>query len=81
MNKQLMFCISNNLTKDEALEFASKLGKTEQYFLVKVFENPHEIHVAKREKYVVVRYPRQGEIVSGAFKKEVISKELLKVAI
>lgn len=80
MTKQLMFCISNNLTKDEALEFASKLSKNEQYFLVKVFENPHEIHRAKREKYVVVRYPRPEEVVKGAYKKEVTPKQLLKVA-
>jgi len=79
MTKQLMFCISNNLTKDEAIEFASKLSKNEQYFLVKVFENPKEIHRAKREKYVVLRHPRENEKIVGAYKKEVTKKELIAV--
>ena len=74
-----MFCISNNLTKPEALTFASTLRKDEECFLIKVFENPKERHIAKREKYVVVRHVRQGETVVGAYKKVVKENQLSKV--
>ena len=65
----MVFTISNNLTRQEAETFAQTPRSDEQYFLVKVFENPNEIHRSKREKFVVVRYPRDGEKICGGYKK------------
>jgi hypothetical protein len=62
-NKQLMYAISNSLSKPEAISFAQSLDPNEKYFLVKVSENPKARHLAKRERYVVVRNLHEKEIV------------------
>jgi hypothetical protein len=79
VKSSIVFQISNNLTEQEALEFAYKLQNGEHYYLVKVFENPKERHFAKRKKFVVVRQPRQGEVVTGAYRKVVKGNQLLRI--
>jgi len=79
VKSSIVFQISNNLTEQEALEFAYNLQNGEQYYLVKVFENPKERHFAKRKKYVVVRHVREDETVVGAYKKVVKRSQLLKI--
>jgi hypothetical protein len=61
-NKTLMFAISNSLSKPEAIGFARTLDPKDQYFLVKVSENPKARHLAKRERYVVLRDLHEKEI-------------------
>jgi len=56
--KQLMFQVSANLSEPEAVSFAKTLKLDEKYYLVKVFENPKARHIAKRERYVIVRHLR-----------------------
>ena len=77
--KQVMFQVSNSLPKLEALNFARSLNHGSKYFLVKVWDNPKERHVAKREKFVVVRYPRENEKVIGAHEKIVDQDKLINV--
>ena len=62
-NKQLMYAISNSLSKPEAISFAKTLDQNEKWYLVKVSENPKARHLAKRERYVVVRNLHEKEIV------------------
>jgi len=74
---RLMFCISNNLTRTEALSFASTLSKNVQYFLLKVFENRNEAHISKREKFVIVRRARENEQIKGAYRRSLKLKDEL----
>jgi hypothetical protein len=58
-NKTLMFCVSNNLSKPEAISFARTLDPNEKYYLVKTHENPKAKHLAMRQRYVIVRNPKK----------------------
>jgi hypothetical protein len=62
-NKQLMYAISNSLSMPEAISFAQSLDKNEKWYIVKISESPNARHLAKRERYVVLRYPHNGETV------------------
>ena len=66
-NKVLMFAISNSLSKPEAISFAKTLDPKEKYYLTKVSENPKARHIAKRERYVIVRDLHRGETVSNGW--------------
>lgn len=63
--KQLMYAISNSLSYTEAISFARSLSQWDKYYLVKISENLHARHIAKRERFVVVRYPHNGEQVKN----------------
>jgi len=65
--KELMFAISNSLPHSEAVCFARTLNPDDPHYLVKVWDNPNARTTAKKERYVVVRYPRKGENVIGAY--------------
>ena len=76
-NKVLMFAISNSLSKPEAISFAKTLDPKEKWYLVKVSENPEARHLAKRERYVVLRNLHGKEIVPDGNAFFVESKKLL----
>lgn len=59
-----MWAISVSLSKPEAISFARSLPQTDKYYMVKTSENPKARHIAKRERFVVVRYPHKGEFVA-----------------
>jgi hypothetical protein len=61
--KELVWAISVSLSKPEAIQFARSLNGCDKYYLMKISENPKERHVAKRERFIVVRYPHKGEVV------------------
>ena len=65
--KELMFAISGSLSHSEAVCFARTLRQDENHYLVKVWDNPNARTTAKKERYIVVRYPRKGENVIGAY--------------
>ena len=58
---ELMVGISVSLSKPEAISFARSLPQRDKYYLVKISENPNARHIAKRERFVVCRYPHDGE--------------------
>jgi len=63
---ELMVGISVSLSRPEAISFARSLPQTDKYYLVKISENPYARHIAKRERFVVVRRPHEGEpVVDG----------------
>ena len=62
-----MFQVSCNLSEMEAIDFARTLRKDEEYYLLKVFENPKAKHYSKRERFVVLRELRDGENVYGTW--------------
>ena len=66
-NKILMYAISNVMSEPEAISFVKILEPNEKYFLVKVSENPRARHVAKRKRFVIVRYPKDGELVTNGY--------------
>jgi hypothetical protein len=61
--KELMVGITISLSKAEAISFARSLPQWDKYYLVKISENPNARHIAKRERFVVVRYLHDGESV------------------
>jgi hypothetical protein len=61
--KELMWAISVSLSKPEAIQFARSLNGSDKYYLVKISENPKARHIAKRERFIVVRYRHKGETV------------------
>ena len=65
--KELMFCISNAMSKSEAVCFARSLRQDEKHYLAKVWENANARTEAKKERYVVLRYPRKGETIKGDY--------------
>ena len=67
--KTLMFQVSNALPKSEALGFAQTMAKKtpDKYFIYLVDENPNARDVVRREAWVVLRYPREDEIVRGCY--------------
>jgi hypothetical protein len=62
-NKTLMFAISNSLSKPEAVSFARTLDPKDRYFLLKVSENKKARHLAKRERFIVIRNLHEKESV------------------
>jgi hypothetical protein len=66
-NKTLMYAISNSLSKPEAISFAKTINTEDKYYIVCVHKNPKARHIEKRERYVVVRYLRKGEIVPNGY--------------
>jgi hypothetical protein len=66
-NKQLMFVINNSLSKSEALSFAQTMNGGDKWYVTKVYENPKARHIEDRERWVVVRDVRKGEIVPNGY--------------
>ena len=62
-----MYAVSNVMSEPEAISFVKILEPKEKYFLVKVSENPNARHVAKRKRFVIVRYPKNGELVTNGY--------------
>lgn len=61
---ELMVGISVSLSKPEAISFARSLPQWDKYYMVKISENPNARHIAKRERFIVCRYPHKGEFVA-----------------
>jgi hypothetical protein len=61
---ELMVGISVSLSKPEAISFARSLPQWDKYYLVKISENPNARHIAKRERFIVCRYPHKDESVA-----------------
>ena len=76
--KELMCAVSVSLSKPEAICFTRSLDKNEKWYLVKISENPKARHIAKRERFVVVRYPHNGENVDDGHAMFVNSKQLVE---
>jgi len=74
--KQLMCAISVSLSKPEAIQFARSLDGSDKYFLVKISENPKARHIAKRERFIVVRHLHKGEVVPDGWTVFVTVDEL-----
>ncbi|MCX6121109.1 MAG: hypothetical protein NTX44_05775 [Ignavibacteriales bacterium] len=66
-NKTLMFAISNSLSKPEAISFAKTMDGGDKWYIAKVYENPAARHIEDRERWVVVRDLRKGEIVPNGY--------------
>ena len=66
-NKILMFAISNSLSKSEAISFARTMDGGDKWYITLVYENPNARHVEDRERWVVVRDVRKGEIVPNGY--------------
>jgi hypothetical protein len=75
-NKQLMFAISNSLSKPEAISFARTMDKADKWYITKVYENPTARHIEDRERWVVVRDLRKGEIVPNGYALFVVPQKL-----
>jgi hypothetical protein len=73
--KQLMFAISNSLSKSEALSFAKTMNGGDKWYITLVYENPKARHIEDRERWVVVRDVRKGEIVPNGYALFVDKKE------
>jgi hypothetical protein len=78
-NKQLMFAISNSLSKPEAISFAHTMDKADKWYITCVYRNPTARHVEDRERWVVVRDVRKGEIVPNGYALFVEKLELQNV--
>jgi hypothetical protein len=76
--KQLMFAISNSLSKSEAISFAKTMNGGDNYYVTCVFKNPKARHVEDRERWVVVRDLRKGEIVPNGYALFVDNYETVK---
>jgi hypothetical protein len=76
-NKTLMFAISNSLSKSEAISFAQTMNGGDKWYITKVFENPKARHIEDRERWVVVRDVRKGEIVPNGYALFVEKQNLL----
>jgi hypothetical protein len=75
-NKTLMFAISYSLSKSEAISFAQTMNGGDKYYVTCVFKNPKARHIEDRERWVVVRDVRKGEIVPNGYALFVNSNEL-----
>jgi hypothetical protein len=79
-NKTLMYAISNSLGKSEAISFAKTINTEDKYYIVCVYRNPKARHIEKRERYVVVRDLRKGEIVPNGYALFADNGELQAIA-
>ena len=59
-----MYAISTSLSLAEAVSFARTLDQNEKWYLACVHKNPRARHIAERERYVVVRNSKKGEMVN-----------------
>jgi hypothetical protein len=66
-NKQLMYAISNSLSKPEAISFAKSINTEDKYYITCVHRNPKARHLEKRERFVVVRDLQKSEIVPNDY--------------
>jgi hypothetical protein len=78
-NKTLMFAISNSLSRSEAISFAKTMNGGDKWYITKVYENPKARHIEDRERWVVVRDVRKGEIVSNGYALFVEREKMQKV--
>ncbi len=78
--KTLMFVISKSLAENEAESFARTLSKNDVWYMAKVWDNPNERRIAKRERFVVCRPLRDKEIVDDAYGQYFNSGELRRVS-
>jgi hypothetical protein len=74
-----MFAISNSLSKPEAISFARTMNGGDKWCIVCVHRNPEDRHIDKRERYVVVRDLRKGEVVPNGYALFVEKDELQEV--
>ena len=74
-----MFAISNSLSKPEAISFAKTMNGGDKYYVTCVHKNPKARHIEKRERWVIVRDLRKGEIVPNGHALFVNNRELLIV--
>jgi hypothetical protein len=79
-NKILMFAISNSLSKSEAISFTQTTNGGDNYYVTCVFKNPKARHIEDRERWVVVRDVRKGEIVPSGYALFVENGGLEKVS-
>ena len=77
-NKTLMFAISNSLSKSEAISFAQTMNGGDKWYITLVYENPKARHIEDRERWVVVRDVRKGEIVPNGYALFVNRAELIQ---
>ncbi len=61
--KQLMFCLSKWLPKEEAFALAKSMKTNDKWYIYKISENSKARHIKDREGFVVVRAYRRGETV------------------
>ena len=66
--KKLYFGMSVALPLEEAVAFKKSLGNEDKYFLMKVRDNPKDVHVDRRQRYMVLREPREGEYIPAALR-------------
>ncbi len=78
--KELMVGISVSLSKAEAISFARSLLHWDKYYQVKISENPEARHIAKRERFVVCRYPHNGEGVDDGHAMFVDSRQFTPIS-
>jgi len=78
-DKELMFVVTKSLSMQEAESFARSLRTSDTYYLAKVWENPNERRKSKRERYVVCRDLRNGEIVTDGYGEYFKKQELKRV--
>lgn len=55
-----VWVITGSLSRFDAINFAQSLPKDE-YYLLKISENSKARHIAKRERFVVCRFPHKDE--------------------
>ncbi|HTY09593.1 MAG TPA: hypothetical protein VMF88_00850 [Bacteroidota bacterium] len=61
--KQLMFCLSKWLSREEAYALAKSMRTPDKWSIYKIAENPNARHIRESESWVVVRPFRKGEAV------------------
>jgi len=65
--KNLYFGMSVALPLEEAVEFKKSLGDGDKYFLLKVKNDPKNVHIDRRSLYMVLREPRRDELIRDAY--------------
>jgi len=74
--KKMYFGMSVALPLEEAVAFKKSLGNGDKYFLMKVRDNPKDVHVDRRQRYVVLREPREWEYIPAAWRVFARASEL-----
>jgi hypothetical protein len=74
----MVWLISANLSRVEAINFAKSFPR-DDYYLLKTHENPKARHIAKRERYVVCRFPHKDEKIPEGSAREVEMQKLEKL--
>jgi hypothetical protein len=60
-----MFAISVAMPKNEAYCFGKSMNGDDNYYIYKTGENLRARDARRREKWIVIRPPRKGEIITG----------------